>query len=71
MQLLTVNEVSKILRIRPQTVRLWTCKGKLKAYKVGGLRFKLKDIESFINGRLIKQPRPVEEILESLDKCQV
>lgn len=66
MQLLTVNEVSEILRIKPQTVRLWTCKGKLKAYRVGGLRFKLKDIESFVNGRLIKQPKSCQEILDSL-----
>lgn len=66
MQLLTAKEVSEILKVKPQTIRLWACKGKIKAYKVGGLRFKLKDIESFVNSQSITPPRPVEEILDTL-----
>lgn len=73
-KLYTINEASEILRIRPQTLRLWACKNKygLKYCKIGGLiRFRPKDIQDFINKSVVKEPRPVEEILESLDKCQV
>lgn len=65
--LLTSKEVAEILKVKPQTVRLWACKGKLKAYKVGGLRFKPKDIESFVNSQSITPPRPVKEILDNID----
>lgn len=65
--LLTSKEVAEILKVKPQTVRLWVCKGKLKAYKVGGLKFKLKDIESFVNSQSITPPRPVEKILDNID----
>jgi excisionase family DNA binding protein len=66
MQLLTAKEVAEILKVKPQTIRLWACKGKIKAYKVGGLRFKLRDIESFVNSQSITPPRPVKEILDTL-----
>ena len=64
-QLLTVK-TSQLLKVKEQTLRLWACKGRLKAYKVGGLRFKLRDIEAFVNQNAITQPRPVQEILDTL-----
>lgn len=68
MDLLTVKDVSNILKVKPQTVRLWACKGKLKAYKVGGLRFKLRDIESFVNSQVITPPKKIEDFLDTPDK---
>lgn len=66
MELLTCKEVSEMLKVKPQTLRLWACKGKIKAYKVGGLRFKLRDIESFVNSQSIAPPRSAKEILDTL-----
>lgn len=51
-ELLTLNEAAKILKVHPNTLRLWDNKGVLKATRIGikkVRRYKKQDIENFIN----------------------
>lgn len=50
-QMLNVNEVAHLLHVHPNTVRLWSKIGTLKAYRIGkrrDYRFKLSDVETFL-----------------------
>ena len=50
MQLLTTDEVAKLLGYQPESIRVLVSKGKLKARKIGGeWRFKRADIQAFID----------------------
>jgi len=51
-ELLTLAETAKILKVHPNTLRLWDKKGILKAVRIGekqSRRYKKEDIEKFIN----------------------
>lgn len=51
-ELLTLGEAAQILKVHPNTLRLWDSKGILKAVRIGVKRvrrYKKEDIESFIN----------------------
>jgi excisionase family DNA binding protein len=51
-QMLKVNEVAHMLHVHPNTVRLWSKAGDLKAYRIGkrrDYRFNLDDIERFLH----------------------
>lgn len=53
-ELITAEEVMKILKISRATLNRWVKAGKIQALKLGegrqgAVRFRLKDIEEFIN----------------------
>lgn len=52
-EVLSVNEVSKVLSVNAQTVRKWIRNGKLKASKPTGKNYiiQAKDLKDFINGK--------------------
>lgn len=52
-EVLSVNEVSKVLSVNAQTVRKWIRDGKLKASKPTGKNYiiQAKDLKDFINGK--------------------
>ncbi|MBM3211137.1 helix-turn-helix domain-containing protein [Candidatus Poribacteria bacterium] len=53
----TTNEVAEILKVTPLTIRRLVGNGKLKACKVGRLlRFRLTDIETYLNGEINSTP---------------
>lgn len=50
-ELLTLSEAAKILKVHPNTLRLWDKNGVLKAVRIGvkkTRRYKKEDIEKFI-----------------------
>ena len=50
-ELLTLAETAKILKVHPNTLRLWDKKGILKAVRIGekqARRYRKEDIEKFI-----------------------
>ena len=50
-EMLTTTEVARLLYVHPNTVRQWTKKGLIRAYRLGtrgDRRFNRKDIDSFI-----------------------
>lgn len=51
-ELLTLGEAAQILKVHPNTLRLWDKKGVLKAVRIGikkVRRYKKEDIEKFIS----------------------
>jgi excisionase family DNA binding protein len=49
--LLNVTEVAHLLHVHPNTIRLWSRIGVLKAYRIGkrrDYRFTLEDIKTFL-----------------------
>ena len=54
--LLTVGQVARILHIHPNTVRRWSNRGILKAYRIserGDRRFKREDVASLFESWLL------------------
>jgi excisionase family DNA binding protein len=52
-RMLTVREASSLLHVHPNTLRLWSTQGILKAYRLGprgDRRFKQEDIDIFLFG---------------------
>jgi excisionase family DNA binding protein len=49
--MMTVNEVSRLLHIHPNTLRHWADKGVIKSFRItshGGRRFTAEDINQFL-----------------------
>ena len=49
--MLTVVEVARLLHLHPNTVRIWSDTGLIKAYRIGhrrDRRFKVEDIDDFL-----------------------
>ena len=47
---LTTKEASFYLGISPNALRIWVCRGKAKAFKLGNkLRFKIDDLDNLLN----------------------
>lgn len=54
-ELLTLREATQILKVHPNTLRLWDKKGILVAIRIGqkrARRYKKEGIEKFINQRV-------------------
>jgi excisionase family DNA binding protein len=52
LRMLTVSEVADMLHVHPNTIRLWSKIGVLKAYRIGkrrDYRFNIEDIETFLH----------------------
>jgi excisionase family DNA binding protein len=51
-RLLTVADAAEILKVHPNTIRVWSRHGLLPAYRIGrrrDRRFLLKDVESLVS----------------------
>jgi excisionase family DNA binding protein len=51
LSMLTVIEVADLLHVHPNTIRLWSKIGTLKAYRIGkrrDYRFRIADVETFL-----------------------
>ncbi|MEE9248528.1 MAG: helix-turn-helix domain-containing protein [Dehalococcoidia bacterium] len=50
-QMLTVNEVARLLRVHPNSVRRWANQGLIRAYRIGvrgDRRFRPDDVDRFL-----------------------
>ncbi len=46
---LSTKEAAEYLRITPNALRIWVCRGKIRAYKLGShLRFRLTDLNHIL-----------------------
>ena len=51
-QWLSTKEAADYLRITPNALRIWVCRGKIRAYKLGSrLRFRVRDIECLLQSQ--------------------
>jgi excisionase family DNA binding protein len=51
-RMLTVSEVAHLLHVHPNTIRLWSKIGVLKAHRIGkrrDYRFSMDDVETFLH----------------------
>ena len=51
-RMLTATEVAHLLHVHPNTIRMWSKIGVLKAYRIGkrrDYRFKVTDVETFLH----------------------
>jgi len=49
--MLTVSEVARLLHVHSNTLRRWSNKGRIRAYRInprGDRRYRLRDIEGFL-----------------------
>ena len=62
-KLLTVDDVAELLRFPKQTIYQMVCHRKLPVVRLSGrcLRFRLTDIEAFLDGKLIPAGAPIDE----------
>ena len=50
-RMLNVTEVAHLLHVHPNTIRLWSKMGVLKAYRIGkrrDYRFSMEDVQTFL-----------------------
>ena len=66
--MLTVREVARLLHVHPNTLRRWSNKGRIRAYRIspqGDRRFKREEIARFL-AELNIQQRQLERSLEQI-----
>ena len=64
--IMTLEEVAKYLKMKPQTIYLWAQKGNIPAVKLGKeWRFRRDVIDEWLNQRFDEKFKP---IIEKLDK---
>jgi len=66
--MLTVREVARLLHVNPNTLRRWSNKGRIRAYRIsprGDRRFKREEIARFL-AELNIQQRQLERSLEQI-----
>lgn len=64
--MLTASELAELLNVHINTVRRWSNRGVLKAYRVGprgDRRFRREDVDNFLAENLETNHEPVEEAL--------
>lgn len=63
--MLDVNDVADQLRISVSTIRRLVREGRLRAYRVGGvkgaLRFKQEDVDAYLESTLVRPGDPTDE----------
>lgn len=63
---MTIEEVAKYLKMKPQTIYIWAQKGNIPAVKLGKeWRFRRDVIDEWLNQRFDEKFKP---ILDKLDK---
>jgi len=64
--MLTASELAELLNVHINTVRRWSNRGVLKAYRVGprgDRRFRREDVDDFLAQNLETNHEPAEEVL--------
>lgn len=67
--ILTLEEVAKYLKMKPQTIYTWAQKGKIPAAKIGKeWRFRRDIIDAWFNQHIQEQFQPLVEQIEQKKK---
>ena len=68
-EVFTLEEVSDMLRVHPNSIRRWSDTGLLPAVRIGergDRRFRLRDVERFLEGHLPESPSKQARSAKSL-----
>ncbi|MFK8102027.1 MAG: helix-turn-helix domain-containing protein [Saprospiraceae bacterium] len=64
-EIMTIEEVAKYLKLKPQTIYTWAQKGKIPAAKIGKeWRFRRDLIDAWFNQHIQEQFQPLVEEIE-------
>lgn len=67
--IMTIEEVAKYLKMKPQTIYTWAQKGKIPAAKIGKeWRFKKGLIDAWFNDHIDEKFRPLLDAIEKKKK---
>ena len=67
-ELVSLDELCKLLKVRKSYIYKLTSRNIIPFYRIGGLKFKLNEVEAWIEQNKIKaaQPKTIERLLKEI-----
>jgi len=67
-ELVSLDELCKLLKVRKSYIYKLTSRNIIPFYRIGGLKFKLSEVEAWIEQNKIKaaQPKTIERLLKEI-----
>ena len=67
-ELISLDELCELLKVRKTYIYKLTSRNMIPFYRIGGLKFKLSEVETWIEQNKIKaaQPKTIERLLKEI-----
>ncbi len=67
-ELISLDELCKLLKVRKSYIYKLTSRNIIPFYRIGGLKFKLREVEAWVEQNKIKaaQPKTIERLLKEI-----
>ena len=67
-ELISLDELCKLLKVRMSYIYKLTSRNIIPFYRIGGLKFKLREVEAWVEQNKIKaaQPKTIERLLKEI-----